>query len=328
MNLQKHNKIDIADGVVTISQALDKLGEQAPSRETFQKAIERKLLPTVKNDGQRGHCFLWADVERLIGEGKLQKRAPKAARDCSTAAAKQEAQDAEPQEQSQLEITAGEDGAATAAIDFNIIAPSEVVPEKEASVSDLNNLLAELPGLKQDDLISRLKSYVGLAEAAAAEARDIGSRALAYAWGCGLLLRKLKSSMRHGEWTPWVEENLAPHGISERSCQRYMKLVKQYQDFNQLAATNVTLKEAYQTFHPQAKEPAEDDKTAKVTPSAEQALLSHATEFQKRLRLFNASEVKMSAEGKAQLDLTMDAINSFHKQCQNKFLTNTQNAAA
>ena len=47
------------------------------------------------------------------------------------------------------------------------------------------------------------------------------SKALEHAIACGDLLIEAKSKAQHGQWLPWLRQNI---GFSERTCQSYMRL--------------------------------------------------------------------------------------------------------
>ena len=59
------------------------------------------------------------------------------------------------------------------------------------------------------------------------------SKALEHAFTCGELLIEAKSKARHGQWLPWLRENIS---FSERTCQAYMRLVQRKRQIRSSAA--------------------------------------------------------------------------------------------
>ena len=59
------------------------------------------------------------------------------------------------------------------------------------------------------------------------------SKALEHAFTCGELLIEAKSKARHGQWLPWLRENIS---FSERTCQSYMRLVQRKRQIRSSAA--------------------------------------------------------------------------------------------
>lgn len=66
--------------------------------------------------------------------------------------------------------------------------------------------------------------------------------ALAGAVKAGDLLMLVKKSLKHGEWIPWLQENLS--GISHSTINRYMRVARHYPD-DKRGKFNFPLIEAY-----------------------------------------------------------------------------------
>ncbi len=67
-------------------------------------------------------------------------------------------------------------------------------------------------------------------EAAIHKARD----AIEHARRCGEMLIKVKSSLKHGGWLPWLNANIT---FSESTAQRYMQVASRWDDLQQKSRT-------------------------------------------------------------------------------------------
>jgi len=61
---------------------------------------------------------------------------------------------------------------------------------------------------------------------------------LAHAIRCGELLLKAKAQMDHGQWLPWIKENLT---LKPRQCQGYMRLAQNQEALNAQATAHLTI---------------------------------------------------------------------------------------
>ena len=66
-------------------------------------------------------------------------------------------------------------------------------------------------------------SYVS-ADSLAKTAKERGQKAVYEAWRCGKALIEARAIVGHGDWLKWLKKECK--GVSDRTCQRYMKLAK------------------------------------------------------------------------------------------------------
>lgn len=168
--------------------------------------------------------------------------------------------------------------------------------------------------MKDEDLISGIKTYSDLALKHARLSVKLGASALVFAWATGKLLNAAKFRSDHGSFGTWRNENLDLGAISERTLQRYMLLAKNYPDVKALLHWNSGLRQAYVACgilpEPEKTVGEVDDEPAPKT----RALLTSLSGLQKNLRLFTGSGEKLVKADLTQLRLMRDELNRFFNQ--------------
>jgi len=64
---------------------------------------------------------------------------------------------------------------------------------------------------------------------------EIATKNIGRALKCGELLTVQKEKLEHGEWIPWIKENLV---FNERQAQKYMQLYNQRKEVKELTNAN------------------------------------------------------------------------------------------
>lgn len=112
-------------------------------------------------------------------------------------------------------------------------------------ITDIESTISCLAMFNEPDLVRYITESADRAEALAQLTMNAASRALIFAWGTGVILRNVKDSRGHGSFISWVENNLPADRISIRTCQRYMKLAKEWPDVRELVKSQAGLTKAY-----------------------------------------------------------------------------------
>ena len=108
-----------------------------------------------------------------------------------------------------------------------------------------------------------LTALANLANQAHDRALKTANNAVRLAIDCGLILLRAKAQCRHGEWLPWLKENVR---FSQPTAWQYMQLATNYKRANNLPS----IREALACLAEES-EPVSEPKTADLLPAAPQA---------------------------------------------------------
>jgi hypothetical protein len=98
------------------------------------------------------------------------------------------------------------------------------------------------------------------------EAVAFGQKSTSSAKACGDMLIKMKATMAHGEWLPWLKEHIT---FSESTAQAYMKLAAGWDQLKPPAAGDLTLQGALKLLAAPAKTKAKTKTKIKARASAD-----------------------------------------------------------
>jgi hypothetical protein len=190
-------------------------------------------------------------------------------------------------------------------------------------IAGVEAVLSNLATLTDADRLASLQKYARGAEGLTRLALTTGNRAVVHAWACGKLLNDAKARCGHGNFIPWLEENVLPLGGSKATCQRYMQLARKYADVRTLVSSHAILNDAYlacgilKEKKPAAASTAPGAGNASNASSAaplKLALLAGVSALQAHLRRFVESGERLAEDDLNQFDLVMGELNQFHSQ--------------
>lgn len=219
----------------------------------------------------------------------------------------------------------------------NSLSPQYPKPGPEVLGADTDDPLATAPGFSLSDIqveISQVQALV--ADAAvmseglllkeitvaservgdfALKAKRSSMEALLYVWTAGTLLNATKKKVGHGKFGKWCSQHLIDKNVmSERTCQRYMKLATENPNVNALLESGTSIRQSYIAAGISSEPEKDPGAGGKNGVSKSQALMSALSGLQKKLRLFAASDEKLEDDDRVQLQLVRDELVQFFDQ--------------
>lgn len=141
------------------------------------------------------------------------------------------------------------------------------------------------------------------------------AQSLLNVWATGTMLNTTKKKLGHGHFSKWCHTHIVNAGImSERTCQRYMKLATENPDVSAFLEQGKSISQSYIEAGV-ITEPEETPAAAvKNGASKSHALMSALSGLQKKLRLFSTSAERLTTEERNQLQLMKNELDRFFAQ--------------
>jgi hypothetical protein len=262
--------------IVTIAEARESLGPDAPTPNAFHKACERgQLKKQPQQEGGKAFRFLWGDILEWRARGETKKRVnpkKKTSHD-ATAASETEAKSLTLLDPAPLSLTPDQIGGGPAVNKTNrtkdAVVKSTIPPtpaEEPLALEGVGGVPVQGSALGADELvplrkimstidmmgIKTVEKVLGEACKAGAKNSEIAVKAsvmvATYAWITGKLILRAKSLLKKkGEFGEWCDNNLVKPGLmSVKTAQRYMAVAKKWDSLEALLAGVPNLWSAYQ----------------------------------------------------------------------------------
>ena len=194
-------------------------------------------------------------------------------------------------------------------------APDFQLSTIQTEISEVETLIQSVEQMPENLLLDRIKLASARVDDYTFKARLSTAQSLLYVWATGTMLNATKKKLGHGHFSKWCHTHIVTAGImSERTCQRYMKLATENPDISAFLEQGKSIRQSYIAAGVIAEPEEAPAATEKNGAPKSHALMSALSGLQKKLRLFSTSAERLTTEERNQLKLMKIELDRFFAQ--------------